>query len=571
MNRSILGRIASFIFAFYSLSLLAFVAYALLTFSAGAYLPSMQWEYALKHGFVLFMDYLIPVHAAAVAVGASLAGVGRTARVQGVPAQPFSKVVSSTLVTFLVLTAGYTVLFEGVYPSALRRLSDMQYQSRVAAEYRQQAEAAEKRGDYRASLDAVNRYLAIDRGNRGYADKRLELIARAAHQSAPAPLPAVAGLTADTGALSAQALIEKAQYYFERQDWFSAHYYAQAAASLDARRTDALRLAAQAWDKITGLTQAEKDVKTADLLREKTRAYEMLVAGNVLGAYYEFGRLAAGNPGDQDIATYLAESGRKLASVVFFVDEAKKVETLPGTQGILFLNGGEPGTREAVYIGKMVELPAGDAYYYDIEAIRYDTTGAIQWHLSAPYGRRESSSILMHCVDKSDARIQYLPLYLQGTRPAAERNVLALRPSVEELRSLSIDRDALAVMGLTELWRMRADLGTFGLPRQALSVEMTMKMLMPFVFLVLSIFAVSLGWAYRARYLARLSPFAVILMPLVPLVLSVLSLLYVYAHRVIIGFTVLAFGLTAALIVLAVLEVVLLAVALIMLAGQSTT
>jgi hypothetical protein len=91
------------------------------------------------------------------------------------------------------------------------------------------------------------------------------------------------------------------------------------------------------------------------------------------------------------------------------------------------------------------------------------------------------------------------------------------------------------------------------------------------VFLILSIFAVSLGWAYRARYLARLSPFAVILMPLVPLVLSVLSLLYVYAHRVIIGFTVLAFGLTAALIVLAVLEVILLAVALVMLAGQSTT
>ena len=264
MNRSILGRITSFIFAFYSLSFLAFVAYALLTFSASVYLPSMQWEYALKRGFVLFMDYLIPVHAAAIAVGASLAGMGRTARVQGAPAQPFSRMVSSTLVTFLVLTAGYAVLFEGVYPAAVRRISDMQYQSRVAAEYRQEAAATEKSGDYRGSLDAVNRYLAIDKGNKSFTDKRLELIALAAKQAAPAPLPAVAGLTAETGALSAQALMEKAQYYFERQDWFSAHYYAQSAASLDARRTDAQRLAAQAWDKITGLTQAEKDAKTAE-------------------------------------------------------------------------------------------------------------------------------------------------------------------------------------------------------------------------------------------------------------------------------------------------------------------
>jgi hypothetical protein len=99
---------------------------------------------------------------------------------------------------------------------------------------------------------------------------------------------------------------------------------------------------------------------------------------------------------------------------------------------------------------------------------------------------------------------------------------------------------------------------------------MAMKMLMPCVFLILSIFSLSLGWAFRARYFGRLSLTAVILMPLVPLVLSVLSLLYVHAHRVIIGFTVLAFGFTAALVVLAALQVVLLVVALIMLAGQST-
>ena len=571
MNRSILGRITSFIFAFYSLSLLAFIAYALLTFSASVYLPSMQWEYALKKGFVFWMDYLIPVHAAAVAVGASLAGLGRTVRAQGAPAQPFSRLVSSTLVTFLVLTAGYTVLFEGVYPAALRRISDMQYQSLVAVEYRHQADAAEKRGDFLASLDAVDRYLAIDKGNKAFAERRLDLKARAARQAAPATGRTVAGIAGDTGAMSAQALVEKARYYFDRQDWYSAHYYAQSAASLDPRRTDAVRMAAQAWDKINGLTQAEKDVKTANLIREKNKAYAMLVKGDVLGAYYEFGRLEADNPGDQDIATYLAESGRKLAAEAFFVDEARRMETLPGVQAILFLNGGTQGTREAVYIGKMVELPAGEAYYYDIEAVRYGTDGAVQWHFSAPYGRREGDSILMHSVDRNDARVEYLPSYLQGTRPAAERSVLRLQPSVEELHSLSMGRATLATMGLAELWRMRADLATFGIPRQGLSVEMMMKMLMPFVFLILSIFAMSLGWAYRARYLTRLSGVAVLLMPLVPLVLSVLSLLYVHAHRIIIGFAVIAFGLTPALIVLAVLEVILLAVALVMLAGQSTT
>lgn len=570
VNRSLLGRIASFIFAFYALSLLAFFSYALLTFSANQFLPSMRWEYALKRGFVLFMDYLIPVHAAAIAVGASLAGMTQARRAPGTPPEPFNKLVSSTLVTFLLMTAGYTVLYEGVYPGARRGLSDMRYRSSLARQYMSQADAAVKSGNYRASLDALDRYLAIDPSNKQAGEQRLELAARAAKQDAPPPGPAVAGLATSSPDMSAQALMEKARFYSDRQDWFSAHYYAQAAASLDPRRADAIRLAADAAQHMGGILESEKDAKSAELFKQKKAAYDMLMGGKSIDAYYRFLELVKDNPHDADIATYLARASEKVAQTTFFLEDARTMETLPGTQNILFLNVREKDATEAVYIGKMVEQSQGDAYFYDIEAIRYDSAGAVAWHFEASYGRKEGASILMNCVDKTDTRIRYIPRYLQGTRVPAELTVLALRPTVEQLRSLSLGRDALAVLGLAELWRMRGDLASFGLSREALTVDMAMKMLMPFVFLILSIFALSLGWAYRARYLGRLSLFAVILMPLVPLVLSVLSLLYVHAHRVIIGFTVLAFGFTAALVVLAALQVVLLAVALVMLAGQST-
>jgi hypothetical protein len=59
-------------------------------------------------------------------------------------------------------------------------------------------------------------------------------------------------------------------------------------------------------------------------------------------------------------------------------------------------------------------------------------------------------------------------------------------------------------------------------------------------------------------------------MPLLPIVLALMSLLYLHAHRVIIGFTVIGFGLTVAFIVLAGLQLVLLAVSLVLLAGQSS-
>ena len=109
-----------------------------------------------------------------------------------------------------------------------------------------------------------------------------------------------------------------------------------------------------------------------------------------------------------------------MAQTTFFLDEARKMETLPGTQGILFLNGRDKDAAEAVYIGKMVEQSRGDAYFYDIEAVRYDAAGAVTWHFSAPYGRREGDSILMHCVDRTDTR-RPVPPALSSREPARPR------------------------------------------------------------------------------------------------------------------------------------------------------
>jgi hypothetical protein len=96
-----------------------------------------------------------------------------------------------------------------------------------------------------------------------------------------------------------------------------------------------------------------------------------------------------------------------------------------------------------------------------------------------------------------------------------------------------------------------------------------MKAVMPFLFLTLSFLAVSLGWALRARYLGRAPARVVILVPLIPAAVSLACLLWVHAHRVLLGFVVLTFGFTPALVVLAALEAVVLAISVILLAGQS--
>jgi tetratricopeptide (TPR) repeat protein len=557
-----------FLLAFYALSLAAFFAYSILTFSAASYLPALRWEYALKRAFVLFMDYLIPVHAAAVAVAASLSFDSGASKPVG-PARPFSRIVSSTVVAFLVLTAAYTALAEGVAPGARKRLADMQYLSRVAGEYKRQAATAMQAGDYRAALDAIDRYLGVDPDNRQMAAQRLEASSRAARQEAPGPAMMAAGTGSSTVDADAQVLVEKARFYAAQEDWFSAHYYAQAAVALDPRRRDALELASKASNALAGLTLAQKDEKTAQLFQRKKDALERLESDDSLGAYYAFVVLAAENPKDADVANYLLEAGAAVRKAAFFLDDARKIEMLPGTQDILFLNRNDAESTEAVSVGKMVELPGGDAYFFGIEAVRYDASGTVAWHFTAPYGRRDGDSILMHAVDTRDPAVQLLPLYLQGTRPAPDRYLLRLLPTVDELRALSSNRTALSGMSIGEMWRLRGRLGSYGLARQSISVEMTMRLVMPFAFLIISILSTALGWSMRVRDGARIPAAGIVLLPLLPVVLALMSLLYLHAHRVIVGFTVIDFGLTVAFIALAALQLILLSFSLVLLAGQS--
>ena len=255
---------------------------------------------------------------------------------------------------------------------------------------------------------------------------------------------------------------------------------------------------------------------------------------------------------------------------------------------MLFFNGTGEDVAEAVSIGKLVDAGREGAYAMDIEAVRYRATGEVLWHLRARYGRIEESvagpvpvsggaegqtaggrAILLLSVDRVDRGRQIGPVYLEGSRPAAERNILPLAPTVPELAALAVGRDSIGAMGLPELWRLRERLASFGMPRGRLETEIVMKAFMPFAFLVLAFFALSFGWALRARYLGRPPLLAILFVPVVPIAAALASLLYVHGHRIVLGFTVLAFGLTAALIVGAVLSLALLFVALVLTPGQA--
>jgi hypothetical protein len=196
----------------------------------------------------------------------------------------------------------------------------------------------------------------------------------------------------------------------------------------------------------------------------------------------------------------------------------------------------------------------------------------VAWHLGAPIARLsdDEKQLLLKSVDRADAKKGTQATYLAGSRPAAERNLLKLGVPVEDLANRSLDQASLSGTGMAELWRIRKSLPAGDPLRGEIAVELATRAAMPFVFLVVSLFAVAFGWSLRGRWAGRAPALAYVAAPAVVAAVGILVKLYLYAHQVLLGFMVLSFDLRAAAIVLGALQLVLVAIALAVLAGQST-
>lgn len=588
MNRSVLARVAPALFAFYLLAYAAFFAWAWFVPPVDRFLPAFRAEQAARQALLGLLDWAVPLTAAAVVTALSLAGGGARA---GGPALPFSQIVASAVVTFLVLAVGFTALAETAGAGSRRRLDEMAWQTRLAGQYKALALKAREGRNWSRAAEYERLYLRIDPGNDEVESLMNTDEANAAKARTGRPAGAVSAGSA--GALPAGAdagsYFRKATEYFAQKDWFSALWYARLAETIDPRRTDATRLAAQALAKIEDPRPEDESQEDRAYFRTKKAAFDVLTLGDPLAAYYAFSSLARQRPGDADAREFLEEAKKQLAGLAFFNDDAELAAALPGIERLLWFNANEAGATEAVWAGRMVTIeratvPDGretvtdgretvtEHWFFDVEAIRYDEKGAVSWHLSAPRARLsdDNKSLLLKGVDRSDSKKATRATYHAGARPDAERDLLPLRVGVEDLPMHSLDHAPLAGRGMAELWRLRSELPRTHALHDAISLELARRASLPFAFVVVSLFALAFGWSLRGRWTGRAPVLAWIAAPAIVAAAGILVRLYLYAHQVLLGFLVLSFDLRIAAIVLGALELVLVAASLAALAGQST-
>lgn len=545
-------------------------------------LARFQWPFIWSNSLILFMRYCLPVTVAAAALAHSVGGPAAAGFRRGAVA--FGRLVAGNLAFLIGLAVLYSFVSLGLEPLVERNVQQMHAMSREAAAYLRAAQDAESRGERSRALEEYERYLEIDPDSEEIAVRRRAL--EIGLQEAASASRKVAAQEREQAAAASErrryeVLSEGRQAHelmdlaggFENQgDLISAHYYYSLAARIDPARADARRKAALAWQRLEEGDASADDQEQRELYQKTREAYALFDSGRYLAAYYAFQALqerSARSARSPQLATWLERSRRMVVQETFFLDEARRIDPLPGPEQLLFRNGRRDGLTEIVLIGKMARVEEG-TFFRDIEVLRYPTGGgAALLHYTADYGKLMEGAVNLHGVQRRGAGGESLPRYLVGRpSPAEPPHTLALAPPADALPTLTLQATQAAGVGLLELWQMHSSVAEFGHSQLAVSAELLRRLQRPFGFLVLSLAAVAFGWAYRRRRLAGPAWAAYLFVPVFALVALFFTSVYLHAQRVLVNFLLLELGFGVCLVTFLALQGVLLFVVLLLLAGQ---
>lgn len=342
----------------------------------------------------------------------------------------------------------------------------------------------------------------------------------------------------DKGITALQAL-DRSDAAAKKHDYFNAHYYAMLAWRL-ARDTDpnkalALRKAAEAWNHVS--EGSDKFTEQGDLARYQTKraGYEAIQNGDYLKAYYIFlaeeeKEKAAKSGGiDPDVERFLEVARKGLLESFFFIDETANIRLFESARDVFFVNRRSDDTVDAVFIRGMTFMrTAGKdvAYLRDLEIARLTRDGKTVWRISVPYAKmfpfeRDGQSrpeLILHAVDRNRIGEDVLPSVIEGSLSLQERSILLLDMPYRDLDLVVAANRGPQGMSLAEMFMISGKAEKYGFSRDLYQREIINRIAEPFLILIISIYALILGWKYRLGKNSFFRAWWALAIPLFPII-----------------------------------------------------
>jgi len=565
-------RTLIFLLIFYLAGYIYFFVSAMLNFPSEHLLHFYKTPWIFEEALRSLIEYLPVLTVSAVLLTFSTI---RSARMD-IPSSSgsISKPVGKTLYLLIFLTLIYSALSVGMQPVLWEHRHNRLYSSNLAKSYLSRARSAETEGDLDLAYRLYEDYLRIDKDNREVKESidflEGQITIQKADASAPSekdPLPA----SSEYRNMTVIELLDRARESLEQEDPFTAHYLAGIILDMEEDREDAKRVAAQAIQKIESLEPSRQQKKEYEIYHRKLKGYEALSKyDRPVEAYYIFKKLREEVTADRDIEKYYRESLELTRRESFFVDDAENTETLPGIQKIVYIDKGPlfsdtVGT-SIIFIDKLVRN-AGDFWAQDVEIMYFSDSSDETFHLKADYAKLVNNTFLLKGIYRDNPEKTMEPVIDSTTEIPELYTVIPVSPSIVQLIRLSRQQDFLYQLNLPDLIQILPQIEQFGYPGVQFQILLLLRLLKPFLFLILSILAIGTGWRLRIR--GNTFPWLLIwVIPLVPFAMRLILYMIEFAHQIVLTAAVMKGGLYLGSGVLLFLEALLLFFALLPIAMQ---
>lgn len=599
MRNRVVTRVLGVTALAYGLGFGVLVMHAIFTFPTPDVMPAFQWRWILNSAGARLLENLVPLQVVAILLVFSLllgsgsggagAGMRRAAgRVGrrgsggesggqgGARSETGIGTLRGVLTILVVQTAVFAVLVAVVLPFWRDGADSAIRQTATARELRERAETAERAGEYAVAIEAYRRYLRINPADehieQALAEAQARRAARPSEEDAPERAPA---RRTELRELTGSELLRRGREAYEDEEFFSAHYFAQLALeSGEVSRPEAERLISQAWDRIRRIEGDQTEQRERELFRRKRAAYQDLLAGRAVEAYYAFDAIAEEYGADRDVRRYLREAEQAARETAFFLDEIEDVAGFPGYRELVFRNeldgleeagaaelgieiGEAPEVHELIFLQNLIPSYGG-FYAGGVEVIRFRESGELEYHLRADYAKLRDQRLILRALDRDDPELVFEPEVLHGTVPGEFQHVLPVAAPVELIIEFARARADISGGSLSGLLQLLRSEYRFGYDRSELRFELLMRLLLPFSFIVLSLAALAAGRRLSGRYLSVPPILTAVGVVLLPPAAIVAYLLYRYVWQVVVGVLALQLPLAAGAAVLAGLQAVML-------------
>ena len=510
----------------------------------------------------------------------------------------FLQRMKSPVATAIFAAALYAPLFFLVLPVAQNAQENMRFQGEMYRIARDQALAHGRDGKWieasqfigicdsvwnnSPELDALRAEVEIRLEESAFEEDQRQTRRRGADISA---LP---GQREPVDATEALALGEAA---FNEGRFLDAHWLAtlgrRIARAGSPEAASASRLAARSWNQIESQQPSPGEIRAFSLYRFKLTAYEAMVSGDWIRAFYLFQELADMSPLDPDVERFLAASERGTREVAFFIDEMEVSpgETHVGT--VLSLPspniGSNRGGAQNRAVMRISSLAASSdfAYGMGVEYMAFDSAANLLFSLQAPYAKflpitldgQRQVTVLMRTLDRHDSARRWEPQWSVPENAPARQNTdnygmaqVTLGVSYETFLMLAQMRHGLASLQIGELFAAKTIAPDTGYIPQVFEAEILNRLGSCLFFLPMAVVAIVIGWSFRAK--RRSHYFFVLLLPVLPLVFNGLVHLCKTGLSVIGTSLILALGFSAALTLFIVILAFSFLLSLILLASQ---